>query len=69
LSNIYFTKKYDPFILTIQISILFLMHIEYYSLIWLKSKKNTEADIKGNPTDTQHVEYQEYLNIKNTYSK
>jgi hypothetical protein len=45
------------------------MHIEYYSLIWLKSKKNIEADIKGNPTDTQHVEYQEYLNIKKTYSK
>lgn len=52
------------FILTIQISILFLLHMEYYPFTWLKSRKDIIVDIDKNPIDAQQVKYQEYLNIK-----
>ena len=39
-----------------------------YPLTWLKATK-LKADIEGNPTDVPPVEYQDYLNIKETYSR
>ena len=54
------------FILTAQIFILFLMHMENYTLIWLKSEQNSKANTEENPTDIPHVEYQDYLNTKET---
>jgi len=57
------------FILTTQIFIIFLMHMENYPLIYLESKQNSKADTKGNPTNVSPVEYQDYLNTNETYSK
>ena len=42
--------------------------MENYPLTWLESNK-TQADIEGNPTDVPPVEYQDYLNTKETYSR
>jgi hypothetical protein len=57
------------FILTTQIFIIFLMYMKNYSLTWLESKQNSKADTEGNSTDVPLVEYQDYLNINETYSK
>ena len=38
-----------------------------YSFIWLESKHNSKVDIEGNPTNIPLVEYQDYLNTKETY--
>jgi hypothetical protein len=40
-----------------------------YPLTWLESKQHSKADTEGNPTDVLPVEYQDYLNTKETYSK
>jgi len=56
-------------LLTTQVSIIFHMHMENYSLTWLESKHNLKVDTEGNPTDIPQVEYQDYLNKKKTYSK
>jgi len=57
------------FILTNQIFITFLMHMENYPLTWLESKQKSKADTEENPIDVPPVEYQDYLNIKETYSR
>jgi hypothetical protein len=41
--------------------------MENYPLTWLKSKQKPKADTEENPTDVPPVEYQDYLNIKETY--
>jgi hypothetical protein len=43
------------------------MHIENYPLIWLESKHNSKADTEENPTNVLSIEYQDYLNTKETY--
>ena len=43
--------------------------MENYPLTWLKSKQHLQAETKGNSTDVLPVEYQDYLNTKETYSK
>jgi hypothetical protein len=45
------------------------MHIKNYLLTGLKSKQNSKADTKGNPTDVPLVEYQDYLNTNEAYSR
>jgi len=45
------------------------MHMKNYTLIWLKSEQNSKANTEENPTDVPHVEYQDYLNTKETYYK
>jgi len=42
--------------------------MENYPLTWLKSKQKPKADTEENPTDVLSVEYQDYLNTKETYS-
>jgi hypothetical protein len=42
--------------------------MENYPLTDSKATK-LKADIEGNPTDVLPVEYQDYLNIKETYSR
>jgi hypothetical protein len=56
------------FILTNQIFIIFLMHME---IIHSPDSKVTKlkADIERNPTDIPPVEYQDYLNTKEAYSR
>jgi hypothetical protein len=34
-----------------------------------QSEQNSKADTKGNPTDIPQVEYQDYMNTKEIYSK
>jgi hypothetical protein len=41
--------------------------MENYPLTWLKSEQNSKADIEENPTNVPQVEYQDYLNTKETY--
>ena len=41
--------------------------MENYLLTWLKSKPHSQAEIEGNPTNVLPVEYQDYLNTKETY--
>ena len=41
--------------------------MENYPLTWLESKQKSKADTEENPTDAPPVEYQDYLNIKETY--
>jgi hypothetical protein len=67
--NIYIIKKHDPIHINNQIFIIFLMHMENYPLTWLESKQKSKADTEENPTDVPPVEYQNYLNIKETYSR
>jgi hypothetical protein len=43
--------------------------MENYPLTWLESKQNSKADTGSNPTNVPPVEYQDYLNTKETYSK
>jgi len=43
------------------------MHIENYLLTLLKSKKNSKADTERNHIDNPLVEYQDYLNTKETF--
>ena len=43
--------------------------MENYPLTWLESKQKSKADTEENPTDVPPVEYQDYLNIKETYSR
>ena len=43
--------------------------MENYPLTWLESKQNSKADTKGNPIDIPQVEYQDYTNTKEIYSK
>jgi len=43
--------------------------MENYPLTWLKSKQKSKADTEENPTDVLLVEYQDYLNTKETYSR
>jgi hypothetical protein len=38
-------------------------------LTWLESKQHSKADTEGNTTNIQPVEYQDYLNTKETYSR
>jgi hypothetical protein len=45
------------------------MHMEYYSLTWLKRKTNMEACAKKNHIDVLQVEYQDYLNTKENILK
>jgi hypothetical protein len=40
-----------------------------YPLTWLESKQHSKADTKRNPTDISPVEYQDFLNTKETYSR
>jgi hypothetical protein len=40
-----------------------------YPLTWLERKQHSKADTEGNPTDVPPVEYQDYLNINETYSR
>jgi hypothetical protein len=43
--------------------------MENYPLTWLESKQKSKADTEENPTDVPPVEYQNYLNKKETYSR
>jgi len=43
--------------------------MENYPLTWLESKQKSKADTEENPTDVPPVEYQDYLNIKEAYSR
>jgi len=43
--------------------------MENYPLTWLESKQHSKADTEGNPTDVPPVEYQDYLNTNETYSR
>jgi hypothetical protein len=43
--------------------------MENYPLTWLESKQKSKANIEENPTDVPLVEYQDYLNTKETYSR
>jgi len=43
--------------------------MENYLLTWLESKQKSKADTEGNPIDFPPIEYQDYLNIKETYSR
>jgi hypothetical protein len=52
------------FALTIQIFILFLMHMEKFLLTLLKSEQNSKADTERNPTNVPQVKYEDYLNTK-----
>jgi hypothetical protein len=45
------------------------MHMENYPLTKLESKQKSKADTKGNPNGVPPVEYQDYLNTKETYSR
>jgi len=40
-----------------------------YPLTWLKSKQKSKADTEKNPIDVSPVEYQDYLNINEKYSR
>jgi hypothetical protein len=40
-----------------------------YPLTRLESKQKSKADTEGNPNDILPVEYQDYLNTKETYSR
>jgi len=40
-----------------------------YPLTWLESKQKSKADTEGNPNGVPPVEHQDYLNIKETYSR
>ena len=65
----YLSRSMIQFILTTQLFIIFLIHIKNYPLTWLKNKQNSKADTERNPTDIPLVEYQDYLNTKEIYSK
>jgi hypothetical protein len=68
--NIYLlSRSMIQFILTIQIFILFLMHMENYPLTRLKSEQNSKADTERNPTNIPQLEYQDYLNTKGNILK
>jgi len=43
--------------------------MENYPLTWLKSKQKSKADTEENPTDVLLVEYQDYLNTNEIYSR
>jgi hypothetical protein len=43
--------------------------MENYPLTWLESKQKSKADTEENPTNVSPVEYQDYLNIKETWSR
>jgi len=43
--------------------------MENYPLTWLESKQKSKTDTEENPTDIPPVEYQDYLNTKETYSR
>jgi hypothetical protein len=43
--------------------------MENYPLTWLESKQKSKADTEENPTDVPPVEYQDYLNTKEAYSR
>jgi hypothetical protein len=43
--------------------------MENYPLTWLKSKQYSKADTEENPTNVLPVEYQNYLNTKEIYSR
>jgi len=45
------------------------MHMKNYPLTWLESKQHSKADIEGNLNDVLPVEYQDYPNTKETYSR
>ena len=40
-----------------------------YPLTWLESKQKSKADTEENPTNVPPVEYQDYLNTKETNSR
>jgi hypothetical protein len=43
--------------------------MENYPFTWLESKQKSKADTEENHTDVPPVEYQNYLNTKETYSR
>ena len=45
------------------------MHMNNYPLTSLESKQHSKADTEGNPTNVPPIEYQDYLNTKETYSR
>ena len=40
-----------------------------YPLTWFERKQYSKADTEGNPTNVPPVEYQDYLNTNETYSR
>jgi hypothetical protein len=67
--HIYIIKKHDP--IYINKSNIYNISHAYKKLSTHLTRKQTElkADTEGNPTDVPLVEYQDYLNIKETYLK
>ena len=67
--NIYIIKKHDP--IHISKSNIYNISHAYGKLSTHLTQKQTKlkADIEENPTDVPPVEYQDYLNIKETYSR
>jgi hypothetical protein len=43
--------------------------MENYPLTWLESKQKSKVDTEENPTDVPPVEYQDYPNTNETYSR
>ena len=43
--------------------------MENYPLTWIESKQKSKADTEENPINVPPVEYQDYLNTKETYSR
>ena len=67
--NIYIIKKHDPIHIN-KSNIYNISHAyEKLSTHRLESKQKSKTDTEGNPTDDPPVEYQNYLNIKETYSR
>ena len=67
--HIYIIKKHDPTHIN-KSNIYNISHAyEKLSTYWLESKQKSKADTEKNHTDVPPVEYQDYLNIKETYSR
>jgi hypothetical protein len=66
---IYIIEKHDP--IHINRSNIYNISHAYRKLSTHLTRKQTElkADTERNPTDVQPVEYQDYLNTKETYSR
>jgi hypothetical protein len=67
--NIYIIKKHDP--IHINKSNIYNISHAYGKLFTHLTRKQTElkADTEENPTNVPPVEYQDYLNTNETYSR
>jgi hypothetical protein len=67
--HIYIIKKHDPIHIN-KSNIYNISHAyEKFSTHLTRKQQHSKADTEGNPTDVPPVEYQDYLNTKETYSR